>query len=110
MQHILVVTPCGKNQIPVVDRDHICEWKYFYESMSFLVTEELSRSYRSPFDTYYAFRSKYNPIHARNQKIRSPRVLHSFSSDITKDFKDVLNFARAQADKVMVNVQECGPH
>nr|QNJ34552.1 ORF2 [Bemisia tabaci virga-like virus 1] len=114
---VAVITQCEMlfligdvNQIPFIDRLHICPVRFGSMSGFAVVTRVLKASYRCPVDVVYALRDFYPGIYSMSSVVVSMR-LRSYTHDITeidKNAKNTLFLTHMQADKDQMIVDGYG--
>lgn len=102
---VMYVTGCkelcmlgDRNQIPYVDRDHVCEILYSDVSKFCDVTRNLVRTYRCPIDVCYVLRKLYPGIHTES-KVCVSMCVKPFSGNVIPYESDTLYLTHVQADK-----------
>nr|QHA33738.1 polyprotein [Atrato Virga-like virus 2] len=89
------------HQIPYVDRDHMCELRFYSPACYADITTELSITYRCPMDVTYVLKKFYDGLCTKSTVPCSLRR-RPYSSEkacIRKDLKDCLYLVHFQADK-----------
>lgn len=88
------------NQIPYVDRDHICSLYYYHPSKFSNITMVLNCSYRCPLDVIYSLSYKYPGI-CGISKVTKSMEIKSYSENVTciPKSENTLYLVHFQSDK-----------
>nr|QHA33746.1 polyprotein [Atrato Virga-like virus 4] len=107
-QKILIIGDI--HQIPYVDRDHMCNVKYYSPACFTDITSFKEITYRCPVDVTYALSSLYEGFCTNSTVVTSMRRV-SYSSEfgaLPKDLEDCLYLVHFQSDKDYLKREQFG--
>lgn len=93
-----VVLLGDRNQIPFIDRDHVCVMKYAAVDKFASIHKELSCTYRCPIDVAMSLKPLYDCIYSASKVVHSMRM-EALSGSVIPNNANTLYLVHFQSDK-----------